>query len=1413
MAKKLVLALPTFQKIYFNSTIMYKLYNILTSLLLLISTVGIAQPVIGTTDFAVVGTVNLVAVSSCVTTKTANTFGWLVSVNSTSNCGLNLSDASGGDGRMQYLVGFGTLTQATFGSNDGSEFALTELAWSISTPSFASIPMTFVGYKNGVPVPGATLTATSPPTFGPTYSTVVSFTSNLAFREVDDVRFTPGSSCSSILALEFLTIASPTAPCNGPALSVTSSSNVLCNGQSTGSATMVATVGSGFTYTWSPSGGNAASATGLSAGIYTLSSKNSTCTNISTKTVQITQPTALATSTAVTNVTCNGGINGVGTITASGGAGGYTYLWSNAATTSVIAGMLAGVYTATVTDANTCKSSKNVTIAQPSAIGTATGYTNVYCNGGSNGSATIAASGGTSPYTYTWSTASTSSVTTGLTAGSYMVRVIDANNCSSVTRTVNISQPPALVSSTAVTNALCNGAQGSATVTASGGVGATYSYTWSSGPTTSVEPTLLAGTYTVRVTDANNCTNTASVTITQPSVMVTSTALTNVACNGGTGSASLTATGGAGAYTYSWSSGATTSVISSALAGAYSATVTDANNCTSIKSVSITQPSALTTSTALTNALCNGGTGSASITASGGTGAYTYSWSSGATSSVISSALAGAYSATVTDANNCTSVKGAVITQPSALITSTAVTNALCNGATGSASLTASGGTGAYTYSWSSGATTSVISSALAGAYSATVTDANNCTSVKGAIITQPSALITSTAITNIACNGDSGSATLTASGGTGAYTYSWSSGATTSVISSALAGAYSATVTDANNCTSTKSAVITQPSALITSTAITNVLCNGGTGSASITASGGTGAYTYSWSNVATASVISSALAGAYSATVTDASNCTSINGVIITQPSALITSTALTNALCNGGTGSATLTASGGTGAYSYLWSNAATASVVAGLTTGVYTGTVTDANNCQSIKTVSIIVPSSITVTAAASSASICSGNGSTLTANASGGTGALTYTWVSGPVNPIFVVTPTTSAIYTVTVTDANACSSSKTVNVVVAYGPTIAVNNGTICAGQSFSIGATGGAVSYTYSGGSALVSPLINSSYTVTGTAANGCINTTGSVSQVSVNPLPVISISNYTICNGASVTFTPGGANSYTYTGGSAVVTPTTTSSYSITGTSLAGCVSATATVSTILVNSLPTITINSGTLCAGRSFTLNPSGASSYTITGGSNIVSPALTSTYGVSGTGTNGCVSAAAAVSSITVFALPTLTLNNGSICPGNSFTLNPSGASSYTYLNGGPVVNPGVTTTYSVTGTSSLGCPASNTVSAVVTVTNTLVVSISGTKIICNGEATQLTANGASTYSWNTSVTASTISLSPSVNTTYTVYGLSGTCANSAIVTITVNITPTVSVSGTNTLCTGESNYINGQRSKYIRLEQ
>jgi hypothetical protein len=447
--------------------------------------------------------------------------------------------------------------------------------------------------------------------------------------------------------------------------------------------------------------------------------------------------------------------------------------------------------------------------------------TNVICNGGSTGSASVTATGGTAPYTYNWApSGGTFATASNLTAGSYTCTITDANQCT-ITKTVTITQPSAVTATTSQTNVSCNGgATGSASVTASGGT-APYTYSWApSGGTLATASNLAAGSYTCTIRDANQCTITKTVTITQPSAVTATTTQTNVSCNGGTnGSATVSATGGSAPYTYSWApSGGTLATASNLAAGTYTCTIRDANQCTITKTVTITQPSAVTATTTQTNVNCNGGTnGSATVSATGGTAPYTYSWTpSGGILATASNLAAGSYTCTIRDANQCAITKTVTITQPIAVTATTTQTNVSCNGgSTGSASVTASGGTAPYTYSWApSGGNLATASNLATGTYTCTITDANQCAITKTVTITQPSAVTATTSQTNVSCNGGTnGSATVSATGGSAPYTYSWApSGGTLATASSLATGSYTCTIRDANQCTITKTVTITQP-------------------------------------------------------------------------------------------------------------------------------------------------------------------------------------------------------------------------------------------------------------------------------------------------------------------------------------------------------------------------------------------------------------------------------------------------------------------------------------------------------------------------------------------------------------------------------------------------------------------------
>ncbi|MDC1452653.1 hypothetical protein N8371_09675, partial [Vicingaceae bacterium] len=308
---------------------------------------------------------------------------------------------------------------------------------------------------------------------------------------------------------------------------------------------------------------------------------------------------------------CSGTAINIGVINSSAGSNLQTlqYKWTSGATTSSInvSPAQTTTYYVTVTDGvGSCVDSVSINVLEGSIV-----KTNVSCNGGNDGSATASGTRGTTPYSYLWSNAATTASITGLTAGTYTVTVTDGNACT-ITSFATITEPTALTASTVNTNVSCNGgSDGSATASGTGGT-TPYSYLWSNASATASITGVVAGTYTVTISDANNCTTTSSVTIAEPTALVASSVVnTAVSCNGGSdGSATASAMGGTIPYSYLWSNSATTASITGLTAGTYTVTVTDGNACTITSIATITEPTALVASSIVnTNASCNGGNG------------------------------------------------------------------------------------------------------------------------------------------------------------------------------------------------------------------------------------------------------------------------------------------------------------------------------------------------------------------------------------------------------------------------------------------------------------------------------------------------------------------------------------------------------------------------------------------------------------------------------------------------------------------------------------------------------------------------------------------------------------------------------------------------------------------------------------
>lgn len=431
----------------------------------------------------------------------------------------------------------------------------------------------------------------------------------------------------------------------------------------------------------------------------------------------------------------------------------------------------------------------------------------------------------------------------------------------------------------------------------------------------------------------------------------------DVSCNGGNdGSASASASGGATPYQYVWSNGGTGSSVSGLSAGTYTVTVTDGGSNTSTASVTISQPAVLATSVSSSNVSCNGGSnGSVNLSVSGGTSGYSYLWSNGATTQDLSGLLTGAYSVTVTDANGCTAMTSASISEPSALLASASGSNASCFGGNdGAVSLSVSGGVTGYSYLWSNGSTSQNLSDVSAGTYTVTVTDANGCSAVASGSVGSPSAINLIISASPSSCGtANDGSVDLSASNGVAPYTYQWSNGSTSEDLSSVSEGSYSVIVTDANGCTATTTAIVGQQSTLSASASGSDVSCNGDAdGSLSASASGGTAPYSYLWSNGYTSVNVSGVSVGTYTVTVTDINGCTTSASASISQPAALSVSVSVSDETCDENDGSASASVSGGIAPYNYAWSNGSTSASINSLAAAAYSVTVTDANGCSAI-----------------------------------------------------------------------------------------------------------------------------------------------------------------------------------------------------------------------------------------------------------------------------------------------------------------------------------------------------------------------------------------------------------------------------------------------------------------------------
>lgn len=388
------------------------------------------------------------------------------------------------------------------------------------------------------------------------------------------------------------------------------------------------------------------------------------------------------------------------------------------------------------------------------------------------------------------------------------------------------------------------------------------------------------------IKDASGAQVVLNATILQLEAIVVTGAITNATCNGkGDGAIDLSVAGGSGGYTFIWSNGATTEDLVELKSGSYTVIVKDSIGCSSQKTFTLVNTSQITISATSVLPTCNQSNGSINITVSGGVGPYTYLWSNSAISEDIQNLGAGLYKVTVTDANGCTAELAYNLRENNTLKLSATVTQTSClDDASGSVDVTTSGGTAPYIYTWSNGATTEDLSGLVAGLYKLTVTDANGCVQVLQISITKKTFQVTTQVVQPLCHNDNTGSITLTPSGGVEPYAYEWSNGTTGNSLTGLAPGVYYVTLTDKTGCIKTLTFVITNPPALVATATVSNSQCSAeGSNAIDLTVTGGKAPYSYTWSNGSTSQDLDSLQSGSYTVVIKDANGCSITKEIIV--------------------------------------------------------------------------------------------------------------------------------------------------------------------------------------------------------------------------------------------------------------------------------------------------------------------------------------------------------------------------------------------------------------------------------------------------------------------------------------------------------------------------------------------------
>lgn len=679
------------------------------------------------------------------------------------------------------------------------------------------------------------------------------------------------------------------------------------------------------------------------------------------------------------------------------------------------------------------------------------------------------AQGSYPPFQFEWSNGETAAAISTQTDGMYTVKVTNARGC--VSSDSAWAEAGGLVEIAAQVDAgiLCYGQTGSIALNIQTGQ-PPYQFAWSDGSQGTQLTNVPAGTYTVVVTDASQCSDVATVTLIQPEALISNGFNSVPACeNTSTGSVSfLGALQGTPPYQLLWSTNATTDQIDQLPAGQYQLTITDANGCSLTQTIEVPGYALPSEGTVIQDASCFGANdGSITFLLSGGTPGYGYMWSNSSTADQILGLSPGSYALTFTYANGaCSQTRTFQITEPLPILTSTQQAAAGCHGGPGGwVDLSVQNGIAPLSYFWSNGALTEDLMNIPEGQYTVTVTDATGCTATTTVSLAEPTPLQSNGVTITPSCPGlATGSAVFQgAAQGTPPYALLWSNNVITHDNLNLPAGVYQLTITDANGCTLLEDLSVPNHTEPALQATLQQVDCFGAqNGSIDLQLSGGTPGFGYFWSNNATTEDLDLLAPGIYTLTITYAGGaCSGTTSFQITEPAALVfAQTELSPLSCfESGNGAVDISISGGTGAYAFLWNNNATTEDLSGLPAGAYTVTITDANGCSIENTFSLSQPPALAVSTLVAADTCETGSGA-ITLTVEGGTQPYQYDWSNNSSGPL--TANLSPGVYSVTVTDEHACTQTL-VATVAAYGllPQLESYSGVItCAQSAVPIGVT-----------------------------------------------------------------------------------------------------------------------------------------------------------------------------------------------------------------------------------------------------------------------------------------------------------------------------------------------------------------